>query len=373
VHHFRDSPFVIHMKRRGRWLSILVAVVVVLAGLRLALPWVLEYTINRQLEQLDSYTGWVGDVDLALWRAAGQVEGLVIRKRAAKNPEPFLTSEKIELSLEWESLWRGALVGRLVFWRPTVNLIEAADETQSQTGEELNWGESFTKLVPFRFNTIQVRDGTIRFRTPGIDTKDALTAHHLNGQVNNLTNVTASDESSFASFNFASRVFNAPMRLQGQADPTASQPTFDLNLTLREVNLTALNPWLEHYLNADAESGSFALYTEVAAAEGRFQGYAKPFVKNVTIYSPEQEASKGVLRSIWEATLEVAKEIFEDQPEEEIASRIPISGTIENPQPGILQTIINVLRNAFTGAFSRSLEHSVSLPEAENTEEAKKN
>ena len=45
-------------------------------------------------------------------------------------------------------------------------------------------------LFPFRFNTVEVVDGTVRFLAPGIQTKDAITARHVNGNVTNLTNVT---------------------------------------------------------------------------------------------------------------------------------------------------------------------------------------
>lgn len=57
----------------------------------------------------------------------------------------------------------------------------------------------------------------------------------------------------------------------------------------------------------------------------------------------------------------LAAEVLEDQDSEQVAARVPFSGTIEDPDAGILATVVSVLRNAFVAAFARSLEGSVSL------------
>ena len=44
-----------------------------------------------------------------------------------------------------------------------------------------------------------------------------------------------------------------------------------------------------------------------------------------------------------------------------MAARIPFSGTIKNPDAGILETVVSVIRNAFVSAFARSLEGSITL------------
>jgi hypothetical protein len=152
----------------------------------------------------------------------------------------------------------------------------------------------------------------------------------------------------------------APMRVRGRLDPLAQKPTFDINLELEQVQLTEINPWLRRFLKADAQAGTFQLYMEVAAADGAFKGYAKPLMQNVDIYG-SQEDSDSLLRKIWEGVVEFAANIVENKDEEQVGARIPFTGTIANPRTNIWQTMASVIRNAFVGAFARSLEGSISI------------
>jgi uncharacterized protein YhdP len=336
-------------------------VVVLLIGMRVALPWVVKDYVNDKLQALEAYDGSVADIDIKLWRGAYRLDGIRIVKTGAKQPTPFFSSDYIECAIEWRSLFKGSLVAEGVFGRPELNLVQAANERQSQLGKEVNWADKFEELFPFRFNTVEVRNGTVTFRAPGISTRDALTARQVNGQLDNLTNVADRNNEAFADFRIASTVLNdALVKIAGRIDPLAQRPTFDVNLSMDKVELKKVNPWLRQYLKADAESGDFALYMELAAADGRFKGYAKPIMQNIEILGSD-DAEKPALRKLWEGVVELAAKVFQNQAKDQVAARIPFSGTIEDPKAAILPTIISVLRNAFVGAFAHSLEGSISL------------
>src|SRR5690606_17609680 len=117
-------------------------------------------------------------------------------------------------------------------------------------------------------------------------------------------------------------------------------------------------------IKADAESGDFQLYLEIAAADGKFKGYAKPILQNVNITSAAEDESNP-LRKLWEGIVEFATNVFENEDQEQVAARVPFTGTIENPEAGIWRTIASVLRNAFVSAFAHSLEGSISLRDVE--------
>ena len=146
----------------------------------------------------------------------------------------------------------------------------------------------------------------------------------------------------------------------GSANPLARTPTFDVNLTVKNVQLPQVNPWLREFVKADAEAGSFELYTELAAADGKFRGYAKPIMRDVDIYR-SGEPEDNPFKRLWEGLVDFAAEVFEDQDTEQVAARIPFTGTIRDPEAGIFETVVSVVRNAFVSAFARSLEGSVSI------------
>ena len=349
------------MQRRNRYLLIIGIVVVVLIAARVALePILLDY-VNDRLDALPAYDGHIGDIDVALLRGGYDIQDIEIVKTGAGQPVPFFKADRIEATVEWRSLLRGSLVAEGELYRPQVNLVQAESEKKSQLGKEVNWVDQFKELFPFRFNTVRVQDGTVTFRAPGIQTKDALVARHLDGELSNLTNVADSTKETFARYQFAAEVLDGGRaNIDGSIDPLAAQPTFDLNLRLKNVQLPQVNPWLTRFIKADAEKGEFELYMELAAADGKFKGYAKPVMRDVNIYSSE-EPEKNPLKRLWEGLVDVAANIFENQEKDQVAARIPFSGTIENPNADLFATIGSVLRNAFVSAFARSLEGSISV------------
>jgi hypothetical protein len=349
------------MRRRNKYLLILGIVVLLLVAIRLALEPILLDFANDKLRELKAYDGHIEDLDLALLRGGYDIHGIEIVKTGAGQPVPFFKGDRIEATIEWRSLLHGSLVAEGNLYRPQINLVQAESEQKSQLGKEVNWVDQFKRLFPFRFNTVRVIDGTVTFRAPGIQTKDALTARHINGALSNLTNVADSTKETFARFHFTASVLDGgSANIDGSVDPLAPKPTFDLNMGVKNVQLPQVNPWLTRFIKADAESGEFELYTELAAADGKFKGYAKPVMRDVNIYSSE-EPEKNPLKRLWEGIIDLAADIFENHKEDQVAARIPLSGTIEQPSTDLLATIGSVMHNAFVGAFARSLEGSISV------------
>jgi len=349
------------MRRRRQFVWLIVILALALIAVRAALPSVVKDYINDKLQAMKSYEGHVGDVHLALWRGAYSIRDVRIVKKGSQHPTPFFSGKRVDLSVEWRSLLHGSLVAEGEFRQPNLNLIQAKDEEQSQTGKEENWPDRLEEMFPFRFNTVRIEDGTVTFRAPAIRTQDAIKATNLSGEITNMTNVVESGKEAFASFRGTATVLDSgSARVNGSADPLAQQPTFDVNLEVKNVQLPKVNPWLREYIKADAESGDFELYTELAAADGKFKGYAKPIMRDVQIYSSE-EPEKNPLKRLWEGLVEFATEVLENDKTGQVAARIPFSGTIKDPHAGILQTIASVLHNAFVSAFARSLEGSISL------------
>jgi hypothetical protein len=349
------------MTRKNKIFIALLALVLLLVAARLALPHVVKDYVNGKLQSLDSYRGQVADIDIHLWRGAYSITGIEIQKIGAARPVPFFRADRLDLSVEWRSLFRGALVSEAAFLSPELNLVHARSQQGSQLGAEENWNARLEELFPFRFNTVTVSNGTVRFLAPGISAGDAITARQVNGSASNLTNVLDSGKATFADFQVSAQVLDgAPAVIKGSVNAFANQPTFDVNMEVKKVSLPAVNPWLREFIKADAEAGRFELYLELAAADGRFAGYAKPILHDVDLYRAGEE-EQSALKRVWEGFLDFAANVLENPDAEQVAARIPFSGTLENPQSSLFATISSVLRNAFISAFARSLEGSITL------------
>ena len=70
-----------------------------------------------------------------MYRGAYQIENLKMTEISGEVPVPFLDIELIDLSIQWNALLKGEIVGELVFTKPTINIVMAKNEgTAEQTG-----------------------------------------------------------------------------------------------------------------------------------------------------------------------------------------------------------------------------------------------
>jgi hypothetical protein len=182
-----------------------------------------------------------------------------------------------------------------------------------------------------------------------------------NFELRNLTNEQRLDKDAFADIELTGTIMgNAPLKLSGQIDPNEQSPTFDIDLSIENGRLVDFNPWLRRFLKVDAEAGKFSMYSELASANDRFEGYVKPILEDPKIFDSKED-EEGPFHKAWEALVGLAAKILENREAKQVATEIPLRGKIENPQAGIIPAIVGLARNAFVAAFSHSLEGSISL------------
>jgi len=346
--------------RRAALIIGIVAVVAVAA--RVAAPTIVERYVNRQLADMGEYRGSVTDVQLNFVRGGYVIRNLEIVKRDS-SPEtpPFATIPSMDLSLLWRELFRGQVVGEVVMYSPQLNLVQSEANQEKQLGTGVNWPQEIRDLFPFQLNLVEARDGLVTFRAPGISTNDSLTMRDFQMELRNLTNVQDLEEPAFAEIDVSGQIMgNAPLTLTGSIDPNEETPTFDIDLTIEGARLVDVKPWLREFLKADAEMGVFSMYSELAAAENRFEGYVRPILENPQFFDSEAD-EQGPFRKAWEGLVNIAAKILENKEEQQVATQIPLRGEFEDPSPDIVTAMVNLLRNAFVAAFSHSLEGSITL------------
>lgn len=341
------------------------AVIGGLAGLalaaRAAMPWAVERYLNGELADIGGYSGQVSGVDLALIRGAYTVHDLTIVKNGSPAEAPFLTTPEMHISVEWRALVDGELVGELTLIEPLVNLIQGETDESSQLGTGVNWPAQVRRFFPFRFNSVDVQQGRVTFRAPGIEAEESLTLEALDVMLEDLTNVEERDTPAYATLDARGTVIgDAPITLSGRLNPNASLPTFDFDLQIENARVVEVNPWLREFINVDAESGTFSMYAELAAANGRFEGYVKPIIEDPQIFELGESAD-GPFQKAWEALVEVGTQILKNPEKDQVAAEVPLSGELEDPDVDLLSTIVTLLRNAFISALSHSIENDIQL------------
>src|SRR5687768_6397968 len=105
--------------KRKRMMRIVLIVIAILIVIRLILPYVVLRYVNNSLASMEGYYGHVEDIDISLYRGAYKVKDIYLNKVDAGNKQvPFFSSQVIDLSVEWKALFRGSLVGEVIFFSP---------------------------------------------------------------------------------------------------------------------------------------------------------------------------------------------------------------------------------------------------------------
>ena len=89
----------------------------------------------------------------------------------------------------------------------------------------------------------------------------------------------------------------------------------------------------------------------------------KPFVEDLDVlrWSEERE---GFFNKVWQAVVEVAGEVLEDQDKSRIATKVPFSGSIDDPSADVWSTVGGLIKNAFIEALRRGLENDIAALES---------
>lgn len=344
---------------RSRVLWFLAALAVLVIGLHAALPSIVLRYVNKELDGLEGYSGHVDDIDISLLRGAYQIQGVRIVKTNGRVPVPFFTANEIDISVEWSALFDGDIVAEIDVHGPRLNFVKGPTEKTSQTEPGDNWTETVRELAPFKINRFAILGGSVHYRDFHSDPKVNIYAQNIRAVARNLTNAEDLSGSLVATFEAkALAMSSGAFELEGKYNPYAKHPTFEVDAALSHLNIKQLNSFLKAYASVDAERGKISIDTEIAASKGRFRGYVKPFVDDLQVLDWEKE-NEGFLGKIWEGVVEVAGEILEDQDKDRIATRIPLRGSVDNPEADIWSTIGGVLKNAFLEALRRGIEGKI--------------
>lgn len=340
----------------------------VLVCLRLTLPLILKSYVNHQLNHSQVYTGQIGDVTVHLWRGAYSVHNIHILKRNGRVPVPFYSTRILDLSLDWPALFHGAIVSKIMMQDTSLNFVEGPTREQSQTGKENDWSDTLKSLVPFKINRLTISDGQIHFQNPYSNPPVDIYINHIQAIATNFCN--SSHLATNLSAGITARgdtIGNGDLNLHVLVNPMNQTPTFQLTASLTNVDLPALNNFMRAYGKFDVARGDFAIFASFATRDSNYDGYCKVFFRDLKVFQWSKEEKKDIWQIFWEAIVGAVGEIFKNQPHDQLATKIPITGTFQKTDVHIWPTIVTLLRNAFVKALVPKIDQPVKVQQVAET------
>jgi hypothetical protein len=355
------------LRRKRNWVLLIIGTVLIgLIALRLALPSIVKSYVNRKLDEHEVYDGHIEDVDIALIRGAYTIEGIEIVKETGEVPEPLFAADAVDLSIAWKSLFEGSLVGEIEMYSPQVNFVNGEDrgEDQSGTEEDTDWRQTVRELFPTRIDRLAIYDGEIHYvdrtASPAVD----VMINEVEAEALNLTNSDRISESLAATIRARAYAQDTgDVALEALFDPYADLPTFDGDLRVTGVELARFNKLIERYVKFDLEQGRMDLNIELAAVDGKIEGYVKPILHDVKVVGRGEfeEDQEGVARAAWEVVAGAAKGVLNNEKKDQLATRIPVTGRLDQPDVAPWPALGSALYNAFIEALTNGLENTVNL------------
>lgn len=354
------------MKKRY-WIPLLF--LVLLIGLWLLMPLIIKNYINNVLGDIEGYRGSITNVHLNLLQGAYTVDSLVVDKLDGDDRYPFVAVDQINLSLDWGAILKGKIVGDVEVISPDAHLMAETEVTESQFGEDVNWRKYFQELMVIQINSFTVHDGNLHYMDMGTDPVVDLPVSNLDVEILNITNVEESAEALPSRIRMTGvSIGGGKLNLEADANFLSEVPDLDLVFEFENVKLPDLNDFFEAYAAIDVEQGEFSLYSEFTIEEGNIEGYIQPMIIDLSVLDLDDE-DKDVVSAAWELVVAGVTQVFKNQSKDQLATRVPISGEVDDPDAGVYLTIWNIFRNAFIDAFEQSVEGVIEFDDEEGGEE----
>jgi len=338
---------------------VLVSVLGLLVIARLALPYFVKSYVNKVLADMDGYAGSIDDVDIHLIRGAYVTKNLKLDKVNGKIPVHFITAKKVDLSIEWKSLIKGAIKGKARFYDADLNFVDGHNSSASQTGDETDWTAELKKLLPIQINRFEIHNSKISYLDFNSTPKVSMYITDVNLWATNLSNLDNPEDKLPSVLNMeGTSIGHGKLSITGNMNVLKKIPDALIKLKLTNVDLADLNTLFKAYGKFEFEKGTFSLYSELSLDNSNIQGYVKPIMTEMHVKSWSEEKGN-VLQKFWTVAVGLAFDVFKNQPHNEFATKIPVKGNLDNIKPQVFKGIINVLHNAFIKAYEKSFDNTV--------------
>ena len=346
---------------------IFIIIIGILLIIRIALPYILLHFANQRLANVPGYYGHVQDLDLSLWRGAYKLKNLNLDKvdSVTKAHTKFIDVKLIDLSLEWKALFHGRLVGKLMFDHPVLRFTKDKTDPAKVQKDTVSFSKLLKSFMPLKVNKCEINHGDLHYIDPASKPLVDIYMSETHVLAQNLSNVVDSSKLP-SSIVATAATYGGNFTFNMQLNPLAKDPYFQMKAQLENADLTRFNDFLMAYANFDINRGIFGMYMELAAADGRFIGYVKPFIKNLDVVGPNNRKGS-ILHAVWEEIVGAAGVLLRNQSKDQIATKIPIEGTFkQKTSTDMWGAIAILLRNAFIQALIPSIDNEIDISSVYN-------
>lgn len=348
------------MRRRvPRPLVWIAAIGLVLVAARIALDPIAAWRTRKILSGLEGMRATFSSVDVGVIGLSYTIRDLEIEKVAAGGAAlPFFQVVRLHLALNWRELLHGHVVARVSLDSPRLNVIQKQPSGQPENAQQIQEtpkvGRKLQDLAPFLVDRAQVRDGQVLVVDASKPERPVLRIHGIELTLENFATRPALSRGE-PTVLAARGTLQETGRISifATADPLAKGVTFAGQGRVEGLRLVEMQDLVGAHADVTTEKGVMDMSVRFRAEDGRITGGIRPVLTGAST----RPSKPGLLAQVESVLADAALKLFKDDVpgRQAVATTIPISGSVEDPQAQGIPTAIGVLRNAFVRGLADSL------------------
>jgi hypothetical protein len=138
---------------------------------------------------------------------------------------------------------------------------------------------------------------------------------------------------------------SGPTRVDATFEPHKERTDFSVSLAVDDTDASRLNDLWRAYGDFDVDRGTFSVYSELTVKDGELDGYVKTILKDLDVLGDDEQ--KGLRQKLYEGLVGSIATILRNQPRDQVATELSLSGPLENPDASTLEIVGGIIRNAF--------------------------
>ena len=333
-------------------LAILFVLLVLFMVVWYTTPYLLRDYLNKRGSELPDYKLNIHWVQINPIACNIQLEDIVLQKKNNAIPVPFFTARKVLVAMQWTEIIHFDLRSNITLLEPVVNFVNGPTPETSQTILEPEWVTTVKQLVPLKINQFKIHHGTVHYYDFHADPQIDIPITELELVADNLTNTTQSKDLMPQTVTITCHpVKTGSLEAHLSVNVDLKQPTFAEKVALDNIPLPALNSFIAKYLSVYAKSGYFTFRSEMVSKKGSYDGYMKPFFKDLEFEPMPKD--RGGIAALWSSIVNGLKGIVENGDTKTVATQVPVHGEYKDPNIDFWAAAFGVLKNAWFDALSQ--------------------
>jgi uncharacterized protein DUF748 len=231
-----------------------------------------------------------------------------------------------------------------------VHTARTAEAEQARLGEVKHQAEEASRPgIELKVDRLDITNGRIAYTNDIEDKPYKLFIAGLSAAVTNLSNLSSGG---VAGVNLSGRFMDrGDVRVIGSFSPKKPGPDLSLNVVVRDADLVSLNDLLLAYAGFDVQSGTLSIYSQATVNGDQITGYVKPLFSDLEVYNRKKDRDKPILHEAYELAVGGAARLAANHSTAMVATKVDISGKLDNPDVNTWQAIEQLASNAFVKAI----------------------